>query len=117
MKAIVLALLVGQNAGLVLATSYSRLRRVKVMYLGATVVLLGEVLKLLISLSYELTKLEGKVGSPEKPLSDLGKISYRSYWTWVLLEVLSGYDGDASIRSISERTERPPVFAMCVMCR
>ena len=60
--------------------------------------------KLLISLSYELTKLEGKVGSPEKPLSDLGKISYRSYWTWVLLEVLSGYDGDASIRSISERT-------------
>ena len=43
--------------------------------------------KLLISLSYELTKLEGKVGSPEKPLSDLGKLSYRSYWTWVLLEV------------------------------
>ena len=55
--------------------------------------------KLLISLSYELTKLEGKVGSPEKPLGprqDLG----RSYWTWVLLEVLSGYDGDASIRSL-----------------
>ena len=43
LKAIVLALLVGQNAGLVLATSYSRLRRVKVMYLGAAVVLLGEV--------------------------------------------------------------------------
>ena len=51
LKAIVLALLVGQNAGLVLATSYSRLRRVKVMYLGATVVLLGEVLKLFISLA------------------------------------------------------------------
>ncbi|KAJ8611283.1 hypothetical protein CTAYLR_004155 [Chrysophaeum taylorii] len=43
---------------------------------------------LLISLSYELTKLERKQGSPEKPLSDLGKLSYRSYWTWTLLTKL-----------------------------
>jgi len=32
--------------------------------------------KLLISLSYELSKRQRKVGSPEKPLSDLGKLSY-----------------------------------------
>lgn len=43
---------------------------------------------LLISLSYELTKREGKQGSPEKPLSDLGKLSYRSFWTWTLLTTL-----------------------------
>jgi len=42
----------------------------------------------LISLSYELSKLEGKVGSPEKPISDLGKVSYLSYWSNVVISIL-----------------------------
>ncbi|KAH9260445.1 hypothetical protein BASA81_001615 [Batrachochytrium salamandrivorans] len=42
----------------------------------------------LISFSYELSKKEEKVGSPEKPLSDLGQLGYRSYWSNVLLDVL-----------------------------
>jgi histone acetyltransferase MYST1 len=62
--------------------------------------------KFIISLSYELTKREGKTGSPEKPLSDLGKISYRSYWTYVLLHLLAKHNPkeDLSIRDISAQT-------------
>jgi histone acetyltransferase MYST1 len=62
--------------------------------------------KFIISLSYELTKREKKTGSPEKPLSDLGKISYRSYWTYILLHLLADHDPtqDLTIRDMSQRT-------------
>ncbi|XP_069680107.1 histone acetyltransferase KAT8 [Periplaneta americana] len=60
--------------------------------------------KLLIAFSYELSKLELTVGSPEKPLSDLGKLSYRSYWSWVLLEILRDFRGTLSIKDLSEMT-------------
>lgn len=44
--------------------------------------------KLLIQFSYMLSKVEGKVGSPEKPLSDLGLLLYRAFWTDVLIKLL-----------------------------
>ncbi|CAH1408143.1 unnamed protein product [Nezara viridula] len=59
--------------------------------------------RLLIDFSYLLTRVEGKIGSPEKPLSDLGLISYRSYWKDVLLEYLCNLEGkQISIKDISQ---------------
>jgi len=44
--------------------------------------------KLLIDFSYLLSKRERVAASPEKPLSDLGLLSYRQYWTEKILEIL-----------------------------
>ncbi|XP_030331262.1 histone acetyltransferase KAT5 isoform X1 [Strigops habroptila] len=66
--------------------------------------------KLLIEFSYELSKVEGKTGTPEKPLSDLGLLSYRSYWSQTILEILMGLKAEGgerpqiTINEISEIT-------------
>ncbi len=60
--------------------------------------------KFLISFSYELSKKEKKVGTPERPLSDLGLVSYRGYWTRVLLTLLRQHRGTISIKELSEAT-------------
>ena len=37
---------------------------------------------------YLLTRQQDKMGSPERPLSDLGLLSYRSYWRDVILSYM-----------------------------
>lgn len=59
---------------------------------------------LLIAFSYELSKMECVIASPEKPLSDLGLLSYRSYWSWVLLEQLRSSSRPLSVKDLSYKT-------------
>ena len=58
----------------------------------------------LIAMSYEISRREGKVGTPERPLSDLGQVSYRSFWCREVLQVLHRHKGSASVKDISGAT-------------
>ncbi|ORY08532.1 hypothetical protein BCR34DRAFT_463723, partial [Clohesyomyces aquaticus] len=62
----------------------------------------------LIEFSYLLTRVEKKTGSPEKPLSDMGLVSYRKYWRLVLCQELLHQKSPISISTISERTGMTP---------
>ena len=65
--------------------------------------------RFLIDFSYLLSRVEGQPGSPEKPLSDLGRISYHSYWKSTIMEYLYHYSSEKlSIRKISSDTGMDP---------
>lgn len=68
--------------------------------------------RLLIQFSYELSKIENKQGSPEKPLSDLGLLSYRQYWTENLVELLLEFNDReerCSIESLANQLAMTPL--------
>lgn len=44
--------------------------------------------RFLIEFSYLLSKKENSLGTPEKPLSELGKISYLNYWKYSIIDVI-----------------------------
>ncbi|XP_018370417.1 PREDICTED: histone acetyltransferase KAT6A isoform X2 [Trachymyrmex cornetzi] len=54
--------------------------------------------RFLIEFSYLLSKVEGLPGTPEKPLSDLGRVSYHSFWKSVVLEYLDTHRNDTEIK-------------------
>lgn len=60
--------------------------------------------KLMISLSYELSNREGKKGSPEKPLSDLGQIGYKSFWSQALIEIMCDMHRQTTVEELSDLT-------------
>ncbi|XP_036816408.1 histone acetyltransferase KAT6B isoform X3 [Oncorhynchus mykiss] len=65
--------------------------------------------RFLIDFSYLLTRQEGQAGSPEKPLSDLGRLSYLAYWKSVMVEYLYKQpDKHISVKGISRATGMCP---------
>lgn len=70
---------------------------------------------MLIDFSYLLTRVERKIGSPEKPLSDMGLVSYRSYWRLVLCSRLLSQRDAISITSISNETGMTADDVVCAL--
>ncbi|EGV61693.1 hypothetical protein CANTEDRAFT_124694, partial [Yamadazyma tenuis ATCC 10573] len=63
---------------------------------------------LLIDFSYLLSRNEFKFGTPEKPLSDLGLLSYRNYWKISMAYRLRTFDVMISIENLSKLSGMTP---------
>ncbi|PPQ64138.1 hypothetical protein CVT24_008768 [Panaeolus cyanescens] len=59
---------------------------------------------LLIDFSYLLSKVEQRVGSPEKPLSGLGALGYKNYWTLAIMRFLATAPDRVRLEEISSAT-------------
>ncbi|EGN99105.1 hypothetical protein SERLA73DRAFT_160636 [Serpula lacrymans var. lacrymans S7.3] len=59
---------------------------------------------LLIDFSYLLSKKEQRSGSPEKPLSGLGALGYKNYWTLAVMRYLATAPDDPHLEDISKAT-------------
>ncbi|EPE03335.1 histone acetyltransferase [Ophiostoma piceae UAMH 11346] len=52
---------------------------------------------LLMGISYEISRREGVLGGPEKPISDLGKKGYKRFWAGEIARWLLGVDISAAL--------------------
>ena len=64
--------------------------------------------RFLIAASYALSRVEGRVGRPERPLSDMGRVSYRRWWTEQLMDALSQYAHGSSVQ-VAELSDRSAI--------
>jgi len=67
--------------------------------------------RFLIDFSYELSKAEEKVGSPEKPMSDLGQQAYKPYWTSTIVDFLRNHSSKVKSLSIMEISVQTSIMA------
>eukprot|EP01082_Thalassiosira_pseudonana_P008569 g7438.t1 g7438 contig24:623316-625776(-) len=67
--------------------------------------------RFLIAFSYELSKKEEKVGSPEKPMSDLGQQAYIPYWTSTIVDFMLNHSGNDTSMSIMDIAKKTSIMA------
>lgn len=67
--------------------------------------------RFLIAFSYELSKKEEKVGSPEKPMSDLGQQAYKPYWASTIIDFLLNQCPGSSSLSIMDISKKTSIMA------
>ncbi|XP_058117598.1 histone acetyltransferase KAT6B-like [Anopheles ziemanni] len=61
--------------------------------------------RFLIDFSYLLSRVERKPGTPERPFSDMGRVSYHKYWCSVILSYLYlNRDAPLTLKTISRDT-------------
>ncbi|KAM3176003.1 hypothetical protein ACTXT7_007364 [Hymenolepis weldensis] len=71
----------------------------------ATIFLHTNLVMTLRDISYLLSRVENRLGTPERPLSDQGLLAYRRYWKYILLSfLLSHQERSISFDDISEAT-------------
>ncbi|KHN97188.1 Acyl-CoA N-acyltransferase [Metarhizium album ARSEF 1941] len=64
---------------------------------------------LLMGASYEISRREGILGSPEKPISDLGKKGYKRFWSGEIARWLLGLEKTASSQPQPPQVAGAPV--------
>lgn len=73
--------------------------------------------KILMGVSYELSRRENRIGGPEKPLSELGRKGYMQFWTARVAKVLleSKNKASLSVTELAGRCSMLPEDTMAVL--
>ncbi|KAF2650950.1 hypothetical protein K491DRAFT_682567 [Lophiostoma macrostomum CBS 122681] len=61
--------------------------------------------QILMGASYEMSKREGRLGGPEKPLSELGRRAYVHYWATTLARVILAFPSRKPLSVLDLRNE------------
>jgi len=71
--------------------------------------------RMLIDVSYHLSKRHTMFGTPERPLSELGLKAYQSYWSNTLMSIFCDFDSSVQNLSLSKLSEKTGICPTDIM--